>query len=137
MENTANGSSAIKSIQDIMRKDVGVDGDAQRMAAREAGLVRGIEGVDEDRHHRRRALHDALVVIAEGVGQAGEARLAALEAAVKGIAVTMPPVNFPVYEGAIRVPMLKQAVDVRGLLPGEIEARVAGALAEEQILAHV
>ncbi|MFM2123998.1 MAG: hypothetical protein RL328_449 [Acidobacteriota bacterium] len=37
-------------------------------------------------------------------------------------------------EGAIRVPMLKQAVDVRGLLPAEIEARVAAELAAEQIL---
>lgn len=37
-------------------------------------------------------------------------------------------------EGAIRVPMVKQAIDVRGLLPAEIEGRVAGALAAEQIL---
>ena len=54
------------------------------MAAEDAGLVGGIEGVDEDRHGRRVIIHYALVEIAEGVGQAGEPRFAPLGQMVRG-----------------------------------------------------
>ena len=37
-------------------------------------------------------------------------------------------------EGAIRLPMLKQAIPVRGLMPLDIEARVAEVLAAEELL---
>ncbi|MEI9811427.1 MAG: SLBB domain-containing protein [Acidobacteriota bacterium] len=37
-------------------------------------------------------------------------------------------------EGAIRMPMLKQAVAVRGLMPQEIEIKLSGALKAEEIL---
>jgi polysaccharide export outer membrane protein len=36
--------------------------------------------------------------------------------------------------GEIRLPMLKRAIEVRGRMPGEIEERIAAALAAEQIL---
>jgi polysaccharide export outer membrane protein len=37
-------------------------------------------------------------------------------------------------DGAIRLPMLKQRVKADGLMPGELESAVAGALVEEQLL---
>lgn len=37
-------------------------------------------------------------------------------------------------DGMIRLPMLKQRIGVEGLMPGEIEAAVAGALKAEQLL---
>lgn len=37
-------------------------------------------------------------------------------------------------EGQIRLPMLKQAIPAAGLLPGELETAIAGALRAEQIL---
>src|SRR5689334_2479120 len=39
-------------------------------------------------------------------------------------------------EGSIRLPMLKQAIDVRGLMPMEIESKVADGLSVEQILVN-
>src|SRR5579872_1620666 len=37
-------------------------------------------------------------------------------------------------EGLIRLPMLRENIDVRGLMPAEVETRIAAALAQEQIL---
>jgi polysaccharide biosynthesis/export protein len=37
-------------------------------------------------------------------------------------------------EGLIRLPMLKQKIDARGMLPGELERRIADALVAEEIL---
>jgi polysaccharide biosynthesis/export protein len=37
-------------------------------------------------------------------------------------------------EGLIRLPMLQENIDVRGLMPAEVETRIAAALAQEQIL---
>jgi polysaccharide biosynthesis/export protein len=37
-------------------------------------------------------------------------------------------------EGLIRVPMLKQKIEARGLMPAELETKIAAALAEEEIL---
>jgi polysaccharide biosynthesis/export protein len=37
-------------------------------------------------------------------------------------------------EGLIRLPMLRETIDARGLMPAEVETRIAGALAQEQIL---
>src|SRR5262249_53016612 len=37
-------------------------------------------------------------------------------------------------EGLIRLPMLKQKIDARGLMPAELEVKIAGALAEEELL---
>jgi polysaccharide export outer membrane protein len=37
-------------------------------------------------------------------------------------------------EGQIRLPMLKQKIAVRGLMPAELESKIAAALSEEQIL---
>jgi polysaccharide biosynthesis/export protein len=37
-------------------------------------------------------------------------------------------------DGAMRLPMLKQSIAARGLLPSELEGRIAAAFAEEQIL---
>ncbi len=37
-------------------------------------------------------------------------------------------------DGLIRLPMLKQKIDARGLLPGQLEGRIAASLMEEEIL---
>lgn len=37
-------------------------------------------------------------------------------------------------EGLIRLPMLREQIDVRGLMPADVETRVGAALAQEQIL---
>jgi polysaccharide export outer membrane protein len=37
-------------------------------------------------------------------------------------------------EGLIRLPMLREEIDARGLMPADVETRLAAALAEEQIL---
>ena len=37
-------------------------------------------------------------------------------------------------EGLIRLPMLREKIDARGLMPAEVETRLAAALAQEQIL---
>ncbi len=37
-------------------------------------------------------------------------------------------------EGLIRLPMLREKIDARGLMPADVERRIAAALAEEQIL---
>ncbi len=37
-------------------------------------------------------------------------------------------------EGLIRLPMLREQIDARGLMPADVETRLAAALAEEQIL---
>src|SRR5277367_2825776 len=39
-------------------------------------------------------------------------------------------------EGSIRLPMLKPGIDVKGLLPSEVEERIAAALVAGQILIH-
>ena len=39
-------------------------------------------------------------------------------------------------EGSIHLPMLKQAIEVRGLMPMEIETKVAAGLSQEQILVN-
>ena len=54
------------------------------MAAGDARLVGRVECVDEHRHGRWIIVHDALVIIAEGVGQAGESGFAALGQMVRG-----------------------------------------------------
>src|SRR5579862_8415483 len=37
-------------------------------------------------------------------------------------------------EGLIRLPMLREQIDARGLMPAEVEMRIAAALAQEEIL---
>src|SRR5712691_3464057 len=37
-------------------------------------------------------------------------------------------------DGLVRLPMLKQKIEVRGLMPAELEGRIARALTEEEIL---
>jgi polysaccharide export outer membrane protein len=37
-------------------------------------------------------------------------------------------------EGLIRLPILRETIDARGLMPAEVETRIAAALAQEQIL---
>jgi len=37
-------------------------------------------------------------------------------------------------EGSIRLPMLREKIDAQGLMPAEVETRIAAALAQEQIL---
>ena len=37
-------------------------------------------------------------------------------------------------EGLIRLPMLREQIDAKGLMPAEVETRIAGALAQEEIL---
>src|SRR5579864_8567516 len=37
-------------------------------------------------------------------------------------------------EGVIRLPMLKQRIEARGLMPSELETKIAAALGEEEIL---
>lgn len=38
--------------------------------------------------------------------------------------------------GAIRLPMLKQRLDVQGMMPGEVEAAIAGALVAEELIVN-
>ncbi len=37
-------------------------------------------------------------------------------------------------EGSIRLPMLKQKIEAKGLMPGELESKIAAALAQEELL---